>query len=126
MTFTRLLIFLIFFSTTIFSCKTEDNKETETAVKSEISVENLDQHLFASKSVSDVQLFLNKHSYLLPLYFAESQIDSAQLAAHLFNILQNPGFQNFRSQVDSIISNRNDNIIAPLDKAFKKNKKFLS
>ena len=124
MNFVRLLIFFFFLSITIFSCKTENNKDTEKLGKSEILVENLDQDLFASKSVSDVQMFLNRHSYLQPLYFAESQIDSTQLAGHLFNILQNPAFQDFKSQVDSIIGDRNEKIILPLEKAFKQIKSF--
>jgi len=118
MNFVRFLIFLTCLSLMIFSCKTGSRDETEATTKVHANVENLDQELFASKSVNDVQSFLNKHSYLAPLYFADAQADPSQLAGRLYNILQNPDFRTFRSQVDSIIGNRDSVIIKPLNEAF--------
>ena len=89
-----------------------------------MSVENLDQELFACKSVSEVKSFLNKHSYLPALYFADAQMDTAQLAVHLYQILQNPGLQSFRNQVDSIIGDRNTSIVNPLKDAFRQIKHY--
>ncbi|WP_229253643.1 gliding motility protein [Dyadobacter sp. NIV53] len=109
----------------IFSCKTDNRQEIDTSsIQIGLSVENLDQELFACKSVSEVQIFLNKHPYLPALYFADSQIDTAQLAGHLYQILQNPGLQDFRNQVDSIIGDRNASIINPLKDAFKQIKHY--
>ena len=125
MYFSRVLILLSCLFLFIFSCKTDNRQEADTtSIKVDISVENLDQELFACKSVSEVQSFLNKHSYLSTVYFADSQVDTAQLAAHLFQILQNPGLQNFRSQIDSIIGDRNLSIVNPLKDAFKKIKHY--
>ena len=118
MKFVRSLIFLTYLSSFIFSCKTDNGNETGAVTEVNANVENLDEALFSCKSVTDVQSFLHKHPYLVPLYFADTQADTAQLAGHLFNILQNPDFQRFRNQVDSIIGNRDTAIVTPLKKAF--------
>ncbi|TDE12442.1 gliding motility protein GldB-related protein [Dyadobacter psychrotolerans] len=119
MIFVRTLTLFCFLVVITVSCKTDTKKETDkTPEISDVSVENLDQELFASKSVQDVQIFLNKHPYLTPLYFTDTQADTAQLANHLFNILQNPGLQEFKTRIDTIIGDRTLNIVNPLKEAF--------
>lgn len=119
----RTLVYIGFLSLLIFSCKNDRRETTEVPdIPMEISVENLDQELFASKSVQDVQTFLNKHGYLKSLYFTDT--DSTQLAGHLFTILQNPDLKDFRDQTDSIIGDRKSQIVVPLENAFKRIKSF--
>lgn len=123
MNFARSFIILSYLSLVIFSCKTDRNQTADiTSEKASLSIENLDEELFASKSVNDVQNFLNKHSYLPQLYFIGA--DTAQLAGQLYNILQNPSFQGFRNQIDSIIGNRDTTIITPLNNAFNQIKHY--
>ena len=124
MIFVRTLILLCLLAEVSISCKTDTKNETDESPETTgLSVKNLDQELFASKSVQDVQIFLNKHPYLAPLYFTDASTDTAQLAGHLFNIIQNPGLQDFKNQIDTIIGDRTANIINPLKKAFGQIKK---
>nr|WP_229208986.1 gliding motility protein [Dyadobacter luticola] len=86
--------------------------------------ENLDQELFACKSVAEVQNLLDRHPAVSKFYFVDSGVDSTKLAAHLFNISQNPDLQTFRQQLDSLIGDRNTEIIKPLAAAFKQIKHY--
>jgi hypothetical protein len=117
---------LLIFCTLLNSCKTDRQQEKDLSLvkTAPLSVESLDSALFASKSVKDVQIFLDKHPYLLSLYFADSRMNSAQLANQLFTILQNPDFQSFRIQLDSLIGNRDSLVTRPLEEAFKKIKSY--
>jgi hypothetical protein len=124
MIFLRNLTLAGLLSLVIFSCKTDNKSETAGEVTA-VSSENLDQELFASKSVQDVQTFLNKHAYLKALYFTDPQTDTARLAEHLYHIMQNPGLQNFKTQTDSIIGDRNSDILNPLSAAFQQIKQHF-
>lgn len=113
-----LLCFLI--SVSFISCNKDKRLESDTSeAVVNVQSENLDQALFACKSVKDVENFLDARPYLAKEYFASSQMDPRQLATHLFSILQNPDFQAFRSQLDSLIGDRKQNILDPLAEAFK-------
>lgn len=90
----------------------------------EVFSENLDTDLFACKSVKDVQFFLDKYPYLKSLYFSDMGQDPSQLANRLYLILQNPHFQGFKSQLDTLIGNRDTLIVTPLKEAFKRIKSF--
>lgn len=85
-----------------------------------IETEDLDKELVACQSVKDVQIFLDKRPYLVPLYFPDTRMNAAQLAAQLFAISQNPDFQGFRNQLDSLIGDRSQLIVQPLTEAFKR------
>lgn len=123
MTFFRNLALFVSLITLIVSCNTDKREVVDTSeVQMDVSVENLDRELIKSKSVQDVQIFLNKHSYLKSLYFTD--VDTAQLASQLYNIVGNPGFQEFGTQVDTIIGDREKNITAPLKEAFKRIKVY--
>jgi hypothetical protein len=120
MTFFRNLAVLSCLYFLVLACKTDHREADVSSVEMEIPYENLDQELLNSKSEKDVQSFLNKHNYLKTFYFADGQTDTAQIAAQLFSIIQNPGFQDFSVQVDSIIGDRQSQIIAPLQEALKR------
>lgn len=123
MTFFRNLALFASLITLIVSCNTDKREVVDTSeVQMDVSVENLDRELIKSKSVQDVQIFLNTHSYLKSLYFTD--VDTAQLASQLYNIVGNPGFQEFGTQVDTIIGDREKNITAPLKEAFKRIKVY--
>ena len=115
------IAFVCFLSSVLFVSCTKDKRQdldTSNAVV-DLRSENLDQALFACKSIKDVQNFLDKHPYLAREYFANTQLNSDQLAAHLFNILQNPDFLTFRKQLDTLIGDRKKTILDPLAEAFK-------
>jgi hypothetical protein len=125
MTFFRNLALFSCLLTFAFSCKTDNREVVNTSsVQMDIVVENLDQELFNSKSVQDVQFFLNKHSHLKLLYFTDVPTDTSQLANQLYSMSQNSGFQEFRSQIDTIIADRNQTIVEPLKEAFKRMKVY--
>lgn len=116
----RILLLFSFVSISFFSCNTDKRHDADTSDTSiEIASENLDQELLASKSVADVEAFLNKHPHLMQVYFAEAQLDPKQLAAQLFNIFHNPDFRAFNTQLDQIIGDRKSTILNPLREAFK-------
>ncbi len=107
------------------SCKTGGKKDTDVgSIQMEVSSENLDKALLASKSVEDVQQFLNKHSYLKTLYFSDFRQDPLALANQLHAVLQNPDFRRFNNQLDSLIGNRDSVIVKPLHDAFKRIKHY--
>jgi hypothetical protein len=121
MTFFRNLAFFSCLYVLVFACKSDHREVVDiSSVEIDITSEDLDKELLSSKSIQGVQRFLNKHAYLKPLYFTDDQADTSQLAGQLFNIMQNPGFQDFSNQIDSVIGDRNTQIIQPLQEALKR------
>ncbi|GLU55095.1 gliding motility protein GldB-related protein [Dyadobacter frigoris] len=109
------------------SCKTNSKKEPVSdsgLLQVTVRTENLDEELFACKTVQDVQSFLDKHPYLSEWYFTDAPVAKAELPAHLFQILQNKDFRAFKIQLDSIIGDRNVSVINPLKEAFGQIAKF--
>ncbi|WP_445438767.1 gliding motility protein GldB-related protein [Dyadobacter pollutisoli] len=120
MHYSRIFVLIFVITAISWSCKTDKKQEADiSSMQLNIIAENLDQELFACKSVTEVQNFLNKHSYLSKVYFANAPVEPSQLAGHLFNILQNNVFQTFKNQLNTLIGDRQANIINPLTNAFK-------
>ncbi|QRR03043.1 gliding motility protein GldB-related protein [Dyadobacter sandarakinus] len=107
------------------SCQTDQKSEAAMEdVEVNVNYQNLDTVLYACKSVAEVQNFLDKHPHLGKVYFAHAPVPPNQLAQHLFGIMQNPGFRQFASQLDSLIGDREANIIRPFTNAFKHVKSY--
>lgn len=109
------------------SCKTDAKKESVSdsgSLQVTVRTENLDEELFACKSVNEVQSFLDKHPYLSEWYFTDAPVAKSELPTHLFQILQNKDFRAFKVQLDSIIGDRNLSVINPLKEAFGQIAKF--
>jgi len=125
MLYIRTLLVAGCFALGFLACKT-DSKNESSSGSAEIKVytENLDEALFACKSVQDVQSFLDKHPYLSDWYFTDAPVAKAQLPAHLFQILQNKDFRAFKVQLDSIIGDRSVSIINPLKESFQQIAKY--
>ncbi|MEO6281782.1 MAG: gliding motility protein [Dyadobacter sp.] len=120
MHYSRIFVLIFFITTISWSCKTDKKQEADTSsMQFNIVAENLDQELFACKSVAEIQNFLDKHAYLTKVYFTNAPVEPSQLAGHLFNILQNNAFQTFKNQLDTLIGDRQTGIIDSLTKAFK-------
>jgi hypothetical protein len=120
MVFLRVLLLFCIVSICFFSCNADKRQDMDKSNKTiELVSENLDQELLSCKSIEDVQAFLNKHPHLIQVYFAEAQLDPKQLAAHLFNIIQNPDFRAFSTELNEIIGDRKATILNPLSEAFK-------
>lgn len=127
MIYIRTFIIFSFFALAFSSCKTDSKKENVSdpgSVEVKVYSENLDKELFDSKSVQDVQAFLDKHPYLSDWYFTDAPVEKANLPAHLFQILQNKDFRAFKVQLDSIIGDRNISIINPLKESFQQIAKY--
>ena len=123
----RIFVIIACFTFCFFSCKTDSKKENGSesgSVQVNVSSENLDEQLFACKSVAEVQRFLDKHPYLSQWYFTDAPVEKSQLASHLFQILQNKDFRGFKTQLDSIIGDRNSAIINPLKESFQQIAKY--
>jgi hypothetical protein len=94
MHYSRIFVLIILIATISWSCKTDKKQEADTSsMQFNIVAENLDQELFACKSITEVQNFLDKHAYLSKVYFTNAPVEPNQLAGHLFNILQNNAFR---------------------------------
>jgi hypothetical protein len=120
MNYSKILLLICAVSIFFSSCNTDKKKEVDTSsMQLNVVAENLDQELFACKSVTEVQNFLNKHAYLSQVYFTNAPVDASQLAGHLFNVLQNATFQSFRNQLDTLIGDRQAAILNPLTDVFK-------
>jgi len=116
----RILLFFVLLAAFAISCNNNETREADTSsIQMELVSENLDAALFSCKSVEDVQSFLQKYNYLQKAYFTDFPGDSAQLASHLFNILQNPDLQRFRKDLDTLIGDRKATVLTPLLKAYK-------
>jgi hypothetical protein len=121
MRFLKYISLVLLLSAVFYSCKTDRQDEAEiSSIPLNVASDNLDEQLFACKSVSEVQAFLNKYPYLNQYYFADAPVDAAKLPAYLFNILQNPAFRQFKNQLDSLIGDRKTSIVDPLTNAFKR------
>lgn len=116
----RIISFLVLTSVICSCSKTNNREDKETSLpKIELSSENLDEKLFAAKSVEDVQDILDQNPYLKTSYFTDFPGEPSKLAPHLFEVLQNQAFRSFGGQVDSIIGDRKTAILNPLADAFK-------
>jgi hypothetical protein len=123
----RTLLIAGCFALGFLACKTDTKNESSSnsgSVEVKVYTENLDEALFACKSVQDVQSFLDKHPYLSDWYFTDAPVSKAELPAHLFQILQNKDFRAFKVQLDSIIGDRNVSIINPLKESFQQIAKY--
>ena len=111
----------VYISLILTSCQNDSQNEAAIqAVPMQVDAENLDVQLFSCKTVAEVQALLDKHPYLAKVYFTDMEIPAAQLAPQLFQLVQNPVLRNFHGQLDSLIGDRNQEIIQPLTDAFKK------
>jgi hypothetical protein len=100
------------------SCES-DRKKDVTSISMDLSTENLDKALLACKSAKEVETLLDQNPYVSALYFSDPAINPSQLSNQLFNIIQNPEFQDFKTQLDSLLGDRDTLIVEPLRNAFK-------
>jgi hypothetical protein len=127
MLYIRTLLIISCFSIGFLACKTDSKNESASdlgSVEVKVYTENLDEALFACKSVQEVQSFLDKHPYLSDWYFTDAPVAKSELPAHLFQILQNKDFRAFKMQLDSIIGDRNASIVNPLKESFQQIAKY--
>ncbi|WP_025765094.1 gliding motility protein GldB-related protein [Dyadobacter tibetensis] len=102
----------------ITSCGSQQQDKGVKKTSLEIEVEDLDHILMSATSVKDVENILENHPEMIRYYFSDFEGDKPALSGQLFQITQNPDFQAFSLQVDSIIGNRKNEILEPLAQAF--------
>ncbi len=119
----QFLFYLLFAFVVLTGCNNQEKQNNETVPDISITSENLDDLLLKSTSVADVQALFRRHPSFQRLYFSDFEGDSIKLAKQLFEIYQNDEFRNFKTQIDSIIGDRNTAIIKPLQVAFSNIKK---
>ncbi|WP_445515040.1 gliding motility lipoprotein GldB [Telluribacter humicola] len=93
-------------------------------IQADVTIQHLEDELFASKSVQDVQNFLAKYPFLTKVYFTdtpsgESSPSDSLLASHLYENIRNNSLQGFKQQLDSIFSEKTHPLEEELEKAFK-------
>ncbi len=112
---------LAFIGLAIFlaSCDPRTDREPDLSdIRAEVKVEPLEDALFACESVAEVKSFLGRHPYLQQFYFEGFARDTA-LAAQLYEQIQNNDLRSFKSQVDSLFGEKQENLIEPLEEAFR-------
>jgi hypothetical protein len=102
------------------SCQKDTQQEAVQAISMQVNTENVDAQLFSCQTVEQVQALLDKHPYLSQVYFTDLEIPPTQLAPQLFQLIQNPVLRDFYAELDSLIGDRDQEIILPLTSAFKK------
>lgn len=85
----------------------------------EITIEPLEDELFACQSTADVQLFLQQHPYLTRGYFTDFPQEDSLLAATLYEHIRNNALQGFKKEIDSLFQNREKDLKEPLEQAFR-------
>ncbi|PWJ56936.1 hypothetical protein CLV98_10945 [Dyadobacter jejuensis] len=100
------------------SCDVQRQDDPKNAQALPLVYENLDKELLAATSAKDVEIILNKHPRMGHYYFSDFEGTTAELAQQLFQIIDNPDFQRFSNQIDSLVGNRETAIINPLQQAF--------
>lgn len=111
----------VFFGLAIFlaSCNSRPDREPDLSdIQVEVKVEPLEDALFASKSEAEVKSFLNQYPYLQQFYF-EGYTQDTSLASSLYDQVRNNELRSFKNQVDSLLGNRQENLVKPLEEAFR-------
>lgn len=88
-------------------------------IRADVTVESLEDALFACQSVAEVQLFLNQHPYLSQVYFPDVAPQDSTLAPVLYEHIRNPALRGFKNEVDSLFGDKNRELRQPLEEAFK-------
>lgn len=110
-----------FLSLAVFlaGCNSLADREPDLSdIRVEVEVVQLEDALFASKSLLDVKSFLNRHPYLQKVYFQEYAQDTA-LASQIYAQIQNNELRSFKNQVDSLLGDQQKTLIEPLEEAFR-------
>ena len=88
-------------------------------IQVDVTVESLEDALFACQSVAEVQLFLNQHPQLSQLYFTDVAPQDSSLATMLYDHVRNPALRGFKQEVDSLFGDKSRQLQQPLESAFK-------
>ncbi|WP_247237726.1 gliding motility protein [Telluribacter sp. SYSU D00476] len=93
-------------------------------IQANVSIQDLEDELFASQSVQDVENFLAKYPFLTKVYFtevpsSEASPDKSSLAAQLYENIRNNALRGFKQQIDSIFTPKAQPLQEQLESAFR-------
>lgn len=116
---TRLLFFLSL-SALVSGCNYFSDKSPDLSnIQVEVNVKSLEDSLFACQSVADVKQFLGQNPFLKQVYFADFPQNDSLLAPVLYEHIRNNSLRGFKEQIDSLFSNKTEQIQKPLEEAFR-------
>ena len=93
-------------------------------IQMEVSITSLEDSLFACRSVEDVGQFLDDYPFLRRVYFPDVAPQDASLASVLYNHIRNPALRGFKKELDSLFSDKSQQLENPLEAAFKRVKYY--
>lgn len=114
----RILLFLSLIAV-LAGCNSFEKSPDLSNIPMDITVESLEDQLFACQSIGEVQLFLRQHPTLSQIYFAEPSQGDSSLASLLYQHIRNNSLQGFKQQLDSLFNNKRQTIEQPLEDAFR-------
>ncbi len=114
----------VFFLTGIIfllaGCGKNDRKEVDVSrIEISLSVQRLEDQLFACATEAEVLDFLDKNAPLAAVYFPDMAPERSAIAARLFQNISNPGLKDFKNQLDSIFRDFDRSVAGPLEEAFR-------
>jgi len=115
----RFIVFLSFVGL-IMSCNHSSDKEPNVdAIEIDVAVESLEDSLFACQSVEAVGHFLDRYPFLSQVYFPDAMPQNSSLAPVLYEHIRNSALQGFKTELDSLFSDKSEDLVQPLEVAFK-------
>ncbi|MPR33744.1 gliding motility lipoprotein GldB [Salmonirosea aquatica] len=102
------------------SCNnSSDTSPDVSTVQVEVAIESLEDSLFACQSVEAMEKFLARYPFLSQVYFPDVAPQDSSLAPVLYEHIRNTSLRGFKEEVDSLFSDKNQQLRQPLETAFK-------
>ena len=114
--------FFLFLSLVLLTMGCRDSSDKVPDVRSiqvDVVIESLEDSLFACQSVESVGQFLDRHPFLSQVYFPDLAPQDASLAPVLYEHIRNPALRGFKAELDSLYSDKSQQLAQPLEEAFK-------
>ena len=115
----RFLLFLSFVWLATSCNNSSDTSPDVSTIQVEVAIESLEDSLFACQSVEAVERFLGRHPFLSQVYFPDVAPQDTSLAPVLYEHIRNPALRGFKQEVDSLFSDKTQQLAQPLGEAFK-------
>lgn len=100
-------------------CSDSGRRNAEVShIEIDLTVERLEDKLFACTSEAEVLDFLNANPQLFALYFPDFNGQKSELAAKLFQNISNPALKDFKVELDSIFADFDQTVAQQLRSAY--------
>ncbi len=102
------------------SCRdSSDEAPDVSSIQVNVTIESLEDSLFACQSVEDVRQFLDRYPFLSQVYFPDVSPQNSSLAPVLYQHIRNTVLRGFKKELDSSFSYKTRELAQPLEEAFR-------